>query len=103
VELSASLASDARRIARQAGLKPADAIHLASAVAGRCDQLPRWGDKFRLKEARRAERASIAQLATPGALSPRPVGPAPGEGRRAALKSARERLERERAGAGGGG
>ena len=50
VELSVALALEARKLARQHGLKPADAIHLASAVAGGADQLLRWDDKFRLKE-----------------------------------------------------
>jgi predicted nucleic acid-binding protein len=43
-------ALDARRIAREHGLKTLDAIHLASAVRGDADQLLRWDDKFRLRE-----------------------------------------------------
>ncbi len=50
VEIDVSLALDARRLARQHGLKPPDAIHLASALRGDADQLLRWDDKFRLAE-----------------------------------------------------
>lgn len=50
VEVDVPLALEARRLARQHGLKPPDAIHLASAVRGEADQLLRWDDKFRLKE-----------------------------------------------------
>jgi predicted nucleic acid-binding protein len=50
VELDMLVARDARRLARQHGLKPPDAVHLASAIKGGADQLLRWDDKFRLKD-----------------------------------------------------
>jgi predicted nucleic acid-binding protein len=46
VELDVSLALEARRIARAHGLKPADAVHLASAIKGEADVLFRWDDRF---------------------------------------------------------
>ena len=52
VELDMLVARDARRLARQHGLKPADAVHLASAIKGGADQVLRWDDKFRLKNGR---------------------------------------------------
>jgi predicted nucleic acid-binding protein len=50
VELDVGVARDARRLARAHRLKPADAVHLASAIKGDADQLLRWDDKFRLAE-----------------------------------------------------
>ena len=50
IELDVSLALEARKLARQHALKPGDAIHLASAVRGKADQLLRWDDGFRLTE-----------------------------------------------------
>jgi predicted nucleic acid-binding protein len=50
VELDVTLALDARRLARQHSLKPADAIHLASAIRGGADYLLRWDDRFRLAD-----------------------------------------------------
>ncbi|MFL5781021.1 MAG: type II toxin-antitoxin system VapC family toxin [Thermoleophilaceae bacterium] len=46
VELDQTIALDARRLARQHGLKPADAVHVASAIRAGADQLLRWDDKF---------------------------------------------------------
>jgi predicted nucleic acid-binding protein len=42
VEVDLVVAKAARNIARQHGLKPADAIHLASAVRGGTDQFLTW-------------------------------------------------------------
>lgn len=44
VEVDLPLAEKARSIARQHGLKPGDAIHLASAIRSGCDQLLSWND-----------------------------------------------------------
>ncbi|MDQ3985032.1 MAG: type II toxin-antitoxin system VapC family toxin [Actinomycetota bacterium] len=46
IELDLSLALHARDLARKIGLKPADAVHLASAIRGECDYLFRWDDKW---------------------------------------------------------
>jgi len=46
VELDVSLALEARRIARAHGLKPTDAVHLASAIRGKADIVFRWDDRF---------------------------------------------------------
>ena len=46
VELDLTLALEARRLARAHRLKPADAVHLASAMRGGADQLLRWDDRF---------------------------------------------------------
>jgi predicted nucleic acid-binding protein len=46
VELDVSLALEARRLARAHNLKPADAVHLASAIRGGADVLFRWDDRF---------------------------------------------------------
>lgn len=47
VELDLLLAMDARRLAGNVGLQPADAVHLASAVRGECEYLFRWDDRFK--------------------------------------------------------
>ena len=46
VELDLALAREARRMAREFGLRPADAVHLASAKRGGADQLLRWDDRW---------------------------------------------------------
>jgi predicted nucleic acid-binding protein len=46
VELDLPLAAEARRLARRHGLKPADAVHLASALRANCDILLRWNHRF---------------------------------------------------------
>jgi predicted nucleic acid-binding protein len=46
VELDLPLATDARRLARRHGLKPGDAVHLASALRANCDILLRWNHRF---------------------------------------------------------
>lgn len=42
VELDFMLAMEARRLARQHSLSPADAVHLATAIKSGCDELLRW-------------------------------------------------------------
>jgi predicted nucleic acid-binding protein len=48
VEVDYPLAVEARRLARLHGLKPADAVHLASAMRGRADILLRWDYRFKV-------------------------------------------------------
>lgn len=50
VELDVLAARHARDLARAHNLRPADAVHLASAIRGGADQLLRWDSKFRLRE-----------------------------------------------------
>jgi len=63
VELDMTVAYDARRLARLHGLKPADAVHLASAIRGRADQLLRWDDrmKVRLTEGQKYEGVVVCE------------------------------------------
>ena len=42
IEVDLPLARKARELARQHGLKPADAVHLATAIRANCDQLMTW-------------------------------------------------------------
>jgi predicted nucleic acid-binding protein len=46
VELDLSVAIEARHIARDHGLRPGDAVHLASAIRGKADVLLRWDGRF---------------------------------------------------------
>ena len=50
VEVDLPLAVEARRLARLHDLKPADAVHLASAVRGKADILLRWNHRFKVSE-----------------------------------------------------
>jgi predicted nucleic acid-binding protein len=50
VELDLTLALEARKLARDHGLKPADAVHLASAIRGGADILMRWNGRFRVED-----------------------------------------------------
>jgi predicted nucleic acid-binding protein len=50
VELDLSLAQNARKLARIHGLKPGDAIHLASAIRGKADVLFRYDNRFDAKD-----------------------------------------------------
>jgi predicted nucleic acid-binding protein len=49
VELDLTLALEARKLARAHGLKPGDAIHLASAIRGKADVLLRYNGRFNSK------------------------------------------------------
>ena len=60
VELDVSLAVEARRLARAHGLKPADAVHLASAIRGEADVLFRWDDRF-IKDGGTVEGINISE------------------------------------------
>ena len=46
VELDAVIAARARRIAREHGLKPADAVHIATALQADADVFLSWDDHF---------------------------------------------------------
>jgi len=46
VELDLTVALEARKLARVHGLKPADAVHLASAIRAKADVLFRYDDRF---------------------------------------------------------
>ncbi len=46
IELDLTLAVAARELSREHGLKPVDAVHLASAIRAGCDSLFRWDDKW---------------------------------------------------------
>ena len=72
VELDMLVARDARRLARQHGLKPADAVHLASAIRGGADQLLRWDNGFRLKENETYEGVTVCQPHLVGRPEPLP-------------------------------
>jgi predicted nucleic acid-binding protein len=50
VELDLPLAVESRRLARLHNLKPADAVHLASAVRAQADILLRWNHRFRVDD-----------------------------------------------------
>jgi predicted nucleic acid-binding protein len=49
VELDLTLALEARKLARAHGLKPGDAIHLASAIRAKADVLLRYDSRFNSK------------------------------------------------------
>ena len=72
VELDMIVARDARRLARLHGLKPADAVHLASAIKGGADQLLRWDDKFRLREGEAYEGVTVCEPHLVGRPEPLP-------------------------------
>lgn len=61
VEVDVSIALESRKLARRHGLKPPDAIHLASAIRGGADQLLRWDDKFRLEENEKYESVVVCE------------------------------------------
>jgi hypothetical protein len=46
ITLDRRVAEEARRLARQYSLRPADAVHLASAIRARADQLLTWDEDF---------------------------------------------------------
>lgn len=46
VEVDVTLALEARKLARAYGLRPGDAVHLASAIRGEADQVLRWDGKW---------------------------------------------------------
>lgn len=46
IELDRGIGEDARRLCQTQGLKPNDAVHLASATRGGCDILLAWDDRF---------------------------------------------------------
>lgn len=46
VEVDVTLALQARKLSRSYGLRPGDAIHVASALRGGADQVLRWDDKW---------------------------------------------------------
>lgn len=47
VELDLTLALEARKLAREHGLKPGDSIHLATAIRHKADVLLRYDDRFK--------------------------------------------------------
>jgi predicted nucleic acid-binding protein len=47
VELDLNVAVEARHVARDHGLRPGDAVHLASAIRGNADVLLRWDGRFK--------------------------------------------------------
>ena len=46
IQVHEQLALEASTLAREHGLKPADAIHAATAIAEECDELQRWDRDF---------------------------------------------------------
>jgi predicted nucleic acid-binding protein len=46
IEVDLLIGKHARALSRQHGLKPADAVHLASAIRAGCDQLLAWDSDF---------------------------------------------------------
>lgn len=50
VELDLTLALEARKLSRTHGLKPGDAVHLASAMRAKADVLFRYDDRFSAKD-----------------------------------------------------
>ena len=79
IQVHEQLALDASTLARANGLKPADAIHAATAIAEKCDELQRWDRDFN-------KVASLINVTTPTYVSQMPlfqvensVGPTPSD------------------------
>ena len=79
IQVHQQLALDASDLARVNGLKPADAIHAATAIAEKCDELQRWDRDFN-------KVASLISVTRPTYVSQMPllqvkalVGPTPSD------------------------
>ena len=79
IQVHEQLALDASDLARAHGLKPADALHAATAIAENCDELQRWDRDFN-------KVASLINVTSPTYVSQMPllqvsspIGPAPGD------------------------
>lgn len=79
IQVHEELALAAVRLAREKGLKPADAIHTATAIQERADELQRWDYDFN-------KVASLIAVTEPSYLSQRPllnvrrpIGPTPSD------------------------
>lgn len=79
IQVHEQLAIEASHLARAYGLKPADAIHAATAIAEKCDELQRWDRDF-------DRVAALISVTTPTYVSQtpllhvkKPIGPTPSD------------------------
>jgi len=65
IEVDRLIAQKARQLARQFGMKPPDAVHVATAIRAGCDQFLTWDDKLH-KDGRQVESVYLCEPHTTG-------------------------------------